>query len=181
MAYKPFHIDTVLLHLEEVLIAAAGSGWKMRPAAKRMLALLKARGLGLGVVSRQPRKTAFARMRAALGLHPADIRTFITLEAPRPSGRRHNPFRTAAKSLRSAPQRFFVVSPDPDILTLAKDAGAVAVEWRITGAPDSADPLADYRVGDLEQLAQLIRMGVPLPAGKLPNDLLKVVLKRFYV
>jgi hydrogenase maturation factor len=177
MAYTPFHIDTVIFHLEEVLITAAGSGRRLRPAAKRMLALLKARGLGLGVVSRESRNTARARMRAALNLRPADIRTFLRLETARASGRRHNPFRAAAKSLRSVPQRFMVVSRDLNLLALAKNAGAVAVEWRPKEAPNPADPPTDYRVGDFGQLAHLIRMGTPLPAGKLPNDLLKLFLE----
>ena len=72
-----------------------------------------------------------------------------------------------------------VVSADRDVLNLAKDAGAVAVQWRKAGTPDSPGSVADFSSGDLKQLNRLIRMGVPLPAGKLPNDLLKELLDEF--
>ena len=48
----------------------------------------------------------------------------------------------------------------------ARDAGFVRADDR-------------FRVGDLPQLNRLIRMGVPLPAGKLPNDLLQELLDEF--
>ena len=72
-----------------------------------------------------------------------------------------------------------VVSADRDVLALAKDAGTVTVAWCAHGAPDAPGPVTDYRAGDLNQLTRLIRMGAPLPAGKLPNDLLQEFLGEF--
>ena len=178
MIHKPFHITTVLFDPEGPLAAAADGRWVPRAAAKRMVATLRARGLGVGVAGRHAKKASLDFMREAFQMRPADIRPCISLGAPRAGGRRRNPFQTAAGSMRTAPQRFMVVSGDRDVLALAKEAGSIAVEWCTAGTPASG-PATDHRVSDLDQLNRLIRMGAPLPAGKLPNDLLREFLGEF--
>ena len=162
--HKPFHITTVLFDLEGPLAAAAGS----RKVPHVLVGMLRARGLGMGVVTRRTKKAVLDFLKHRFQMRPADIRPWIFLDAPCAGSRRRNPFKAAARSMHTAPQRFMVVSADRDMLRLAKDAGSVAVEWCPEGTPDSSGPVTDYRVGDLPQLDRLIRMGVPLPAGKLP-------------
>jgi hydrogenase maturation factor len=179
MTHPPFHITTVLFDPEGPLAAVAGGRWVPRAAAKRMVAMLRARGLGMGIASRHAKKAGLDFMKQAFQVRPADIRPCLSLGSTRSGGRRRNPFQTAAKSMRTAPQRFMVVSADRDVLALAKDAGTVTVMWCARGAPDAPGPVTDYRAGDLNQLTRLIRMGAPLPAGKLPNDLLQEFLDEF--
>jgi hydrogenase expression/formation protein HypE len=171
MMPKPFHITTVLLDLEGPLASAAGGRRVPRTLGKALIRMLRANGLGVGAVSRCTQK-------AALGFleHRFQIRPCIGLDAPGASRRRRNPFQAAARSMRIPAQRFMVVSANRDVLRLAKDAGAVAVEWCPDGTLDPSEPVADYRIADLPQLNRLIRMGVALPAGKLPNDLLQEFL-----
>jgi hydrogenase maturation factor len=176
---KPFHITTVLFDVEGPLAAVAGSRRAPRALAKGMVAMLRARGLGMGVVSRHAHKAVLGLLKHRFQMRPADIRPCVTLDAPRAGSRRRNPFPAAARSMRTVPQRFMVVSADRDLLRLAKGAGAVAVEWCTKATLDSSGLVTDYRVSDLQQLNRLIRMGVPLPAGKLPNDLLKEFLDEF--
>jgi hypothetical protein len=176
---RPFHITTVLFDVEGPLAAVAGSRRAPRALAKGMLAMLRARGLGMGVVSRHAHKAVLGLLKHRFQMRPADIRLCVTLDAPRAGSRRRNPFPAAARSMRTVPQRFMVVSADRDLLRLAKGAGAVAVEWCTKATLDSSGLVTDYRVSDLQQLSRLIRMGVPLPAGKLPNDLLKEFLDEF--
>jgi hydrogenase expression/formation protein HypE len=178
MIHKPFHITTVLFDPQGPLAAAADCRRVPRAASKRMVATLRARGLGVGVAGRQAKKASLDFMREAFQMRPADIRPCISLGAPRAGGRRRNPFQTAAGSMRTAPERFMVVSGDRDVLALAKEAGSVAVEWCTAGTP-APGSLTDHRVSDLDQLNRLIRMGAPLPAGKLPNDLLREFLGEF--
>lgn len=179
MTHKPFHITTVLFDPEGPLAAVTAGRWAPRAAAKRMVATLRARGLGVGVASRHPKKALLDFMNQAFQMRPADIRPCISLGAPRAGCRRRNAFKTTAKNTRTAPQRYMVVSADRNVLALAKDAGSVAVEWCTNGTPDSSAAVSDYRAGDFNQLRRLIRMGSPLPAGKLPNDLLKEFLGEF--
>jgi hydrogenase maturation factor len=179
MTHAPFHITTVLFDPEGPLAAAAGGRWVPRPTAKRMVATLMEKGLGVGVASRHDKKAVLDFMKQALQIRPADIHPCISLQTPGAGSRSGNPFQTTVKSMRTAPQRFMVVSADRDMLRLAKDAGAVTVEWRADGTLNSSGSAADYRVDGLPQLNRLIRMGAPLPAGKLPNDLLKEFLDEF--
>lgn len=173
---RPFHITTVLLDLEGPLASAACGRRVSRTLGKGLIGMLRARGLGVGAVSRCTQKAALGFLEHRFQIRPADIRPCICLDAPRAGRRRRNPFQAAARSMRTAPQRFMVVSSNRDVLRLAKDAGAVAVEWCANGTMDSSEPVADYRAADLPQLNRIIRMGVSLPAGKLPNDLLQEFL-----
>jgi len=179
MKHRPFHITTVLFDLEGPLFAAAGGRRAAPSVAKSLAAMLRARGLGMGVVSRRGRKAVRQVLKQALQLRPEDLRPLISLDASRIRGRRPNPFQTAARSMGRPLQRFMVVSADRDMLRLAEDAGAVAVEWDANGRPTSSGSTADYRVGGLPQLTRLVRMGAPLPPGKLPNDLLREFLDEF--
>lgn len=38
---------------------------------------------------------------------------------------------------------------------------------------------SDYTISNLGELKNIVRMGIPLPAGKFPNDLLKGILEKF--
>jgi hydrogenase maturation factor len=38
---------------------------------------------------------------------------------------------------------------------------------------------SDYTISNLAELKNIVRMGIPLPAGKFPNDLLKEMLEKF--
>ena len=123
MMHKPFHITTVLFDLEGVLAAAAGSRRVPQALAKGMVGMLRARGLGMGVVSRQTQKAVLDFLKHRFQMRPADIRPCICLDASCAGSRRRNPFTAAARSMHTAPQRFMVVSADRDMLRLAKDAG----------------------------------------------------------
>ena len=173
---RPFHITTVLLDLEGPFASAACDRRVSRTLGKGLIGMLRARGLGVGTVSRYTQKAALGFLEHRFQIRPADIRPCICLDAPGAGRRRRNPFQAAARSMRTPAQRFMVVSANRDVLRLAKDAGTVAVEWCANGTLDSSEPVADYRVADLPQLNRLIRMGVSLPAGKLPNDLLQEFL-----
>src|SRR3972149_538703 len=110
MMQRPFHITTVLFDLEGPLAAAAGGRRVPRALAKGMLAMLRARGLGMGVVSRHTQKAVLGFLKHWFQIRPADIRPCICLDAPRAGHRSRNPFPAAARSMRTVPQRFMVGS-----------------------------------------------------------------------
>ncbi len=143
---RPFHITTVVFDLEGPPAAAAGGRRVPRALAKGMVEMLRERGLGMGVVSRHTESAVRSLLKQRFQLRPEEIRPCICLDAPRAGRRRRNPFPAAARSMRSDPQRFMVVSADRDMLRLAKEAGAVAVEWCANGTIASSGSVADYRV-----------------------------------
>jgi hydrogenase maturation factor len=182
MTRKPFHIAAVLIHLDAPGTGAAGTGRISLPDARRIIARVKAKGLRVGVAGRGGSKALRDLIEQGLRIHPAELSPRVRLEEPGAGGRRggtRNPFRAAARRLGCPPQRLLVVSADPEVIRLARAGGAVTAAWRPAAAPAASGSFADFQVGGTAHLDRVVRMGLPLPAGKLPNDLLKEFLGEF--
>jgi hydrogenase maturation factor len=181
MRPRPFHISTVFFHLEGTLAAPHGRGLTAAvpgPAGRAVLAMLRDRGLGTGILSRLGAKAVRRFLKRSFRLPPADLRNLIVVEDRRGRGG-GNPFQSAARTMNCVPERFLVVSADPDVLRLARTAGAVAVGWGEASASKPGRGFPNEPIAGLEALRQIIRMGIPLPPGKLPNELLKEFLDEF--
>lgn len=182
MTPKPFRLTTVFFHLEGTLAALHGRRLKAAvkgPAVRAAFALLRDKGLGMGVFSRHSRKAVRRFLQLAFRVRPAELRNLIWVEDPRTRDRRGNPFHATAQTMSSVPERFLVVSADLDVIRLAHAAGAVTVGWGDVPAPHPGQPPPDVRAAGFEPLQRIIRMGIPLPPGKLPNELLKELLDDF--
>jgi hydrogenase maturation factor len=180
MTHRPFRITTVLVHLDGPGTGAAGAGRISLPDARRIIAQLKAKGLRVGVVGRYGQKALRDLIEQGLRIRPAGLSPRVRLDGPGAGGRRgdpRNPFRAAARRLGCSPKNLLVVSADPEVIRKAHAAGAVTVAWR--PAPASTASFADFQVSGPAHLDRAARMGIPLPAGKLPNDLLKEFLDEF--
>lgn len=182
MTRRSFHISAVFFHLEGTLAAPHDRGLKPAvkdSAARAVFAMLREKGLAAGVLSRHGRGAVGSFLRQAFQMRPAEVRKLIWVEDPRGHGRRRNPFLSAAESMGSVPERFLVVSADSEVLRLAHTAGAVAAGWGDVPAGETVEGLTDTWAAGIEELHRIIRMGIPLAAGKLPNDLLKEFLDEF--
>jgi hydrogenase maturation factor len=58
-------------------------------------------------------------------------------------------------------------------------AGAITVLLNNPRMPVPADTPCDFRIDRLQEVKGIVRMGMPLPGGKLPNDLLHEFLSQF--
>ena len=85
----------------------------------------------------------------------------------------------ATRELKLAPHQILVVTADATMLQQAQNAGAVAVFFNPGAGPDEPAVEGAYQISQLEQLKHIVRLGIPLPAGKLPNDLLREFLNQF--
>jgi hydrogenase maturation factor len=177
---KGYKISSVLLDVEGALLlpgAGGGAGaWRVRPGAKAALAAARSAGLRPIFYSRLGRRRVRDFLRRAL---PSALPQAVLLcREELLSGRRcENPLKRAAELGRTRAEEMLVVSGNASLLRRARDAGAVGV-W-LTEDTAGIDPqaLADFRVADLSPLAEIMRMGAPLPAGKLPNALLGRLLR----
>jgi hydrogenase maturation factor len=96
-----------------------------------------------------------------------------------PVGHGGNPFTAAARSTTPfVPARALVVSADAGVLRSARAAGATTVAVA-SGDRPLAGPPPDFAIDRLGRLGEVTRTGRPLPAGKLPNDLLRELLAGF--
>jgi hydrogenase maturation factor/phosphoglycolate phosphatase-like HAD superfamily hydrolase len=149
------------------------------PGAVELLRYLGSKNLRLAVYSHAG--SAFVDLllqqlssSAAVDFNPVFSRKKVMAATPAASA-----LGQAMYYLNLAPPMIMVVSGDPAILGQAQDAGAVTVLFDSSTkvyAPKAAD---SYRISRIDQLKQIVRLAIPLPAGKLPNDLLREFLNQF--
>jgi hydrogenase maturation factor/beta-phosphoglucomutase-like phosphatase (HAD superfamily) len=162
-----------LLELE----AAADS--KSPPGTVEMLQYLELKGLRLAIFSHG--SPAFVDL-LLKNLNSASVQNFnpvisrleLMATTPAPSV-----IQLATQKLELAPDQILVVTADSIILQQARNAGAVAVFFDPSATPDMAKAEDAYQISQLDQLKKIVRLGTPLPAGKLPNDLLREFLNQF--
>ena len=85
----------------------------------------------------------------------------------------------AAQQLIIPEHRILVVASDPALLQAAHRDGAGTVLLNPSGAPRSIQDGVDFHISHIEELKEIVRMIIPLPSGKLPNDLLREFLNQF--
>jgi hydrogenase maturation factor len=140
---------------------------------------MRSKGIGMGVFSHHGRKAVDLFLKRARSTLGGPVRPRITREAFFSKRRRHDPFRTAAKTTHAPIEETLVVSAERGLLERAAAAGAVTV--LVSKDPPAAGPSppAHFQITGLRQLKKVFRLGTPLPPGKLPNDLLKEFLDEF--
>lgn len=175
---KTPHRCRVWDELDRRELAAAG-GWRLDPAASRLLAFLRSKRLPAAVLSRHGRKAVerfLKRVRPALG---GAVGPLILREELLAVGRGRNPFQMAAKIMQVPVGNLLVVSAERALLDRAAAAGAVTV--LVADAPSQSEipPSVHFQITDIGRLANILRLGLALPNGKLPNDLLRELLAEF--
>jgi hydrogenase expression/formation protein HypE len=152
---------------------------KSTPGAMELLRYLELKGLHLAVFSHG--SAAFID-HLLKNLTPAGAITFdsiISREELMATTPAANAVQLAQQKLKLAPEQILVVTADSIIYQQARKAGAVSVLFAPSTPPDRAKAEDAYQVSKLDQLKKIVRLGTPLPAGKLPNDLLREFLNQF--
>ena len=147
--------------------------------AEELVRRLRELGLAVGVLTRNGRSAvdrALARF-TALAAHDFDV--IVTRDdgdiapKPAPDGVLH-----AAAAMGVPPEETLVVGDFLLDMQAGRAAGAVTAHLLNHGLPSfgaEAEPEAadcDFVVGRLTELEDIVRLGLPLAPGKLPNDLL---------
>jgi len=174
-ADEPGRIEPDLIGLE--LAAAADSA--SAPGAIELLHYLELKGLHLAVFSHGG--PAFVdhlltRLTAAGDLHFNAVISRKELMAAPPAA---NAVDLATQKLKLTPHQILVVTADAAVYQQARIAGAVSVLIDPSAAPGIAPAEKAYQVSGLGQVKKIVRLAIPLPAGKLPNDLLREFLDQF--
>jgi hydrogenase maturation factor len=186
MTSRPFKVSAVLWHLEGTLAVAdkrrqpaSAAGWQLHPAAGPLFAFMRSRHVAAGVFSRHDRSSVerfLKKTRPALG---KPVPVCIPAEALRAAAPRRSAFRAAAAALRTPVAQTLVVSAERAVLDMAAAAGALTALVSAEAPPAAPDGGVHMPVADLRGLRSVLRLGSPLPPGKLPNDLLKHFLDEF--
>jgi len=164
--------------LENLQHKAAASA-KPAPGAKDILQYLNLKNLRPAIISGGTSAFVGKLLKKLSPTAAADFEAVIdrgVLAAHPPTA---SAVQLAAEKMQVAPGQLLVVAADRAVLRDARKSGAVSVFFDRLTTADTKHPESTYRIAQLNELKLIVRMGIPLPAGKLPNYLLREFLNQF--
>jgi hydrogenase expression/formation protein HypE len=170
--------DAAALALERFELEAAHAS-APNEGAEDLVRWLKRRGLAVGVLTRNGLSAVERALRRFAALTVDDFDVIVTRDdgdiAPKPAP---DGVLCAAAEMGVAPEETLVVGDFLLDMRAGRAAGAVTAYLVNHGeaadgeAAEPEDGDCDFVVGRLAELEDVVRLGLPLPPGKLPNDLL---------
>ena len=147
--------------------------------AEELIPYLRSKGLRVGIISRNSYQSIERALKNFKTIGVSDFDLIISRDdpvKPKPSA---DGVLFAAKKLQLDVKHILVVGDYIFDIQAGHDAGAITV--LLNNKPDSLAKQvdSDFTISRLEELKQIVRMGLPLPQGKLPNDLLEDFLDQF--
>ncbi len=170
--------DAAALALQRFELAAADAA-APNEGAEELVRWLRRAGLAVGVLTRNSLSAVERALRRFTALTVDDFDVMVTRDdghiapKPAPDGVLH-----AAAGMGVTPEETLVVGDFLLDMRAGRAAGAVTAYLVNHGEPgggEAAEPQAadcDFVVGRLTELEDVVRLGLPLPPGKLPNHLL---------
>lgn len=146
--------------------------------AERLLADLKSMGVEIGLISRNSR-TAIER--SLVNFKITDIESFaLVISRDHPVAPKPNPegILHAADIWGVAVEEILLVGDVIFDIEAAVNAGSLSA-FITNGEEAAAQEKADFIIHSLEELAPIVKMGLPLQGGKLPQELLDNFLGEF--
>lgn len=160
---------------------AGASASEPNPGAEALIGWLKRRSVLVGIVTRN----SLSSVRRALeNFHTVRIEDFDLVisrddtVAPKPSG---DGIALAARRLGIDPARILMVGDYIFDTEAGRAAGTRTALLDPHYNPALENARCDFRIQRLDELMAIVRDGLPLAAGKLPNELLQAYLEEFKV
>ena len=167
MTNQPIHIKAVLFRLEPT------------NTLLKSIKDLILKDLRFGIISRSDPNTVQEELRRCDFFNEDDIDVIIN----RPEIMRHradaNLILRAAQKMNIAIGNVLFISPHPSEIRAAHQIGAKTALMRAEQEDDTEATDADFEFENIAEIKDMVRMGIPLPAGKLPNPLLREFLNQF--
>lgn len=177
---NPSQRRRALVELDRFEMAAAETTGPNRDA-EALIGYLKEKGLRLGIISRNNRPSIERALQNFNRVKPEDFDIILTRDdavkpKPDPEG-----VRKAGRAMNVDVDQMLVVGDFIFDIQAGNAAGAgtVFLDNHSPNAPQTAP--YDYRISELGELKNIVRMSLPLPAGKFPNDLLEAFFGRFSI
>jgi hydrogenase maturation factor len=175
------HIEAVIFHLENTLIQTGDLTGRADPApgAEAVVRYCEGKGLRLAVVSHASRPSVQKILDQLPFISQTDGCIVCGREDFTDRSSVSDPVQLAAGKMKLPLDRVLAVAGDSAFLQAARKQGATTVLIDPSTAVENATVEGHHLISDLENLIPIARLGIPLPAGKLPNDLLRKFLNQF--
>jgi HAD superfamily hydrolase (TIGR01509 family) len=159
------------------LEAAANS--KPNPGAEDLILHLRSKGIKLGIISRNSRESIERSLQNFDKISATDFEVIISRDdpvKPKPSG---DGIRLAAQKLKTHVDQILIVGDYIWDILAGNQVGALTAFLDNRTVVEQSRIKSDFTIAQLKELKKIIQLGTPLPAGKLPNDLLQEFLDQF--
>ena len=148
------------------------------PDAARIIHFCRARGLRLGIITRNSRRSLERSFEGFSSIALEDFEVILTRDdpvevKPAPDGVLH-----LCRALGIDPAEAVVVGDFIYDIEAGDRAGAVTVFYDSNPKRSFEAPEADHTIDRLGELESLLSLYLPLPAGKVPNEMLARFLPR---
>ena len=185
MQNEAMHIKAVVFHLEGTLIgphkhdATTIKASTPTPDAEAVLGYLGSKNIRLAIVSYDSLASVQKNLADGSIFSISDFDMVISREQLQAHSRDINAVAVAAKKMNLPVHHVMAVAADPAILQDAGKAGALTVYLGPSALSEKSRVETDFHISRLAELKDIVRQGIPLPPGKLPNDLLRKYLNQF--
>ncbi len=158
--------------LEEAELLAAEKG-RPNAGAEELVAFLRSQHVPMAIISRNGWAPVERALALFAGIDQGDFGLIVTRDLglgpkPRPDGVLH-----VAAELGVEPAGILLIGDHAYDIEAGRRAGTLTMFLSNDPAERVCDAQAHFVVADLREAARVIRYGLPLPAGKLPADLLE--------
>lgn len=140
--------------------------------AEALVAYLRERGVPQAIITRNAEETVRRSLERFGGAHMDDFALVVTRDTPVSPKPFPDGVLYAAERLGVLPTELLVIGDHAMDVEAGRRAGALTMFLRNDPAETLTDVGADFVVDGLDEAKRVIRYGLPLPAGKLPADLL---------
>ena len=147
--------------------------------AQKLIRFLRSKGIGIGIITRN---TLSSVERALQNFDDIDVSHFdviVSRDTPvhlKPKG---DGIILAAKTLNVDVKQILMVGDFVFDIQAGIRAGCITAFLDNTTLSGTTKVESDFIVSSLDEIKHIVRLGLPLPSGKLPNDLLENFLEGF--
>ena len=163
----------------EALEKKLAAGFKVAPAFAETIQYLKSKKIRLGIMSH----FGISLIRQVFNDSPlidmANVNVIFSRDEILQQKPDANLILCTAANLKVAVENVLVISANDTEIMAAQSAGAITVRLATRDKPEPMAFPADFIVENIQEIKNIVRLGSPLPAGKLPNRLLRDFLNQF--
>jgi len=184
---EPEQREKAFARLEHFEQEAAGKS-QPNTDAEELIHYLHAKGLMTGIITRNSLKSVECALQNFGNLGMSDFDLVISRDDAFPPKPAPDGILMAAEKLNADVREMLMVGDFIFDILAGQNAGAITVllsngsidkpraTWEKLGYKNCE---SDYTISGLGELRDIVRMGMPLPAGKFPNEMLKETLEQF--
>jgi len=185
MQNQAMNIKAVIFHIEGTLMESYGHDANtittptFTSDAEVVLRYFISKNIRLAIISRIPHSSVRRMLAQVSDISISDFDTVISRKQRQAREQNINAVASAVNKMKLPAHHVMVVAADPAILQDACEVGTLTAYLGSPTPSGKSRSKIDFHVSRLIELKNIVRQGMPLPPGKLPNDLLREYLNQF--